>query len=70
MRHSTLLSAAQEPDGYLDSNFQVRGTGGRASWSCGGGTELYCAGHLIQAAIALNRTLGDDGLLQDRPPVR
>jgi DUF1680 family protein len=59
----TLLSAAQEPDGYLDSNFQVRAPGTRfveLRW----GHELYCAGHLIQAAIALHRTSGDDRLLQ------
>jgi len=53
-----LLSAAQEDDGYLDSHFQVRFPGERfvqLDW----GHELYCAGHLIQAAVALHRTSND-----------
>lgn len=57
-----LLAAAQQPDGYLDSYFQVRSPGERfvqLSW----GHELYCAGHLIQAAVALHRSTGDEGLL-------
>jgi hypothetical protein len=57
-----LLSAAQEEDGYLDSYFQVRFPGERfvqLDW----GHELYCAGHLIQGAIALHRTSGDARLL-------
>ncbi len=58
----TLLEAAQEDDGYLDSHFQVHFPGERfqqLSW----GHELYCAGHLIQAAVALHRTSGDARLL-------
>jgi DUF1680 family protein len=58
-----LLRAAQQPDGYLDSHFQVRFPGERfvqLPW----GHELYCAGHLIQAAVAVHRTTGDDGLLR------
>ncbi len=57
-----LLARAQQPDGYLDSHFQVRFPGERfaqLSW----GHELYCAGHLIQAAVALHRSTGDDALL-------
>jgi len=57
-----LLEAAQQDDGYLDSNFQVRTPGERfvhLSW----GHELYCAGHLIQAAVAMHRTTGDERLL-------
>jgi DUF1680 family protein len=57
-----LLRSAQQPDGYLDSHFQVRFPGERfvqLQW----GHELYCAGHLIQAAVALHRTTGDPGLL-------
>jgi len=57
-----LLTRAQQPDGYLDSYFQVRFPGERfdqLSW----GHELYCAGHLIQAAVALHRSTGDDRLL-------
>ena len=58
-----LLRDAQQPDGYLDSHFQVRFPDERfvqLQW----GHELYCAGHLIQAAVALHRTSGDPGLLE------
>jgi uncharacterized protein len=58
-----LLRDAQQSDGYLDSYFQVRFPGERfvqLQW----GHELYCAGHLIQAAVALHRTSGDPGLLE------
>ncbi|HET9872693.1 MAG TPA: beta-L-arabinofuranosidase domain-containing protein [Propionibacteriaceae bacterium] len=58
-----LLARAQQDDGYLDSNFQVRFPGERFAqlqW----GHELYCAGHLVQAAIALHRTTGDSRLLE------
>lgn len=57
-----LLSQAQEDDGYLDSHFQVRFPGERfrqLDW----GHELYCAGHLMQAAVALHRTSGDERVL-------
>ena len=57
-----LLVAAQEEDGYLDSHFQVRFPGERfeqLQW----GHELYCAGHLIQAGVALHRTTADARLL-------
>ncbi len=56
-----LLAAAQQPDGYLDSHFQVRFPGERfvqLAW----GHELYCAGHLIQAAVAVQRAGGDPAL--------
>ena len=58
-----LLRDAQQADGYLDSHFQVRFPGERfvqLPW----GHELYCAGHLIQAAVALHRTTGDPGMLE------
>ena len=58
-----LLRDAQQSDGYLDSHFQVRFPGERfvqLQW----GHELYCAGHLIQAAVALHRTTGDPDLLE------
>ncbi|MEU8053420.1 glycoside hydrolase family 127 protein [Micromonospora haikouensis] len=56
--------AAQEPDGYLNTNFGRPGQAPRWSdleW----GHELYCAGHLIQAAVARARTRpdADDGLV-------
>ncbi len=58
----SLLESAQEDDGYLDSNFQVR-TPGRRWHDLQWGHELYCAGHLMQAAVALHRGSGDDRLL-------
>lgn len=57
-----LLRRVQEPDGYLSSWGQRRGHGEHLRdmvWS----HEIYCAGHLIQAGIALNRS-GYDGVLE------
>jgi len=57
-----LLANAQQPDGYLNSYFQVARPGERfvdLDW----GHELYCAGHLIQAAVAHNRATGRTDLL-------
>ncbi|MBO3100757.1 glycoside hydrolase family 127 protein [Cellulomonas fengjieae] len=58
------VGAAQEPDGYLNTNFGRPGQRPRYSdleW----GHELYCYGHLFQAAVARARTRpdADDGLL-------
>ena len=50
-----LLARAQEADGYLNSHVQGVETVPRWSdpqW----GHELYCAGHLFQAAVASART--------------
>src|SRR5699024_4489550 len=55
------IAAAQEPDGYLNTNFGRPGQEPRYSqmeW----GHELYCYGHLIQAAVARGRTHGCDTL--------
>jgi DUF1680 family protein len=57
-----LLSKVQENDGYLDSHFQVRFPGERFQ-QLQRGHELYCIGHLIQAAVALHRTTADARLL-------
>jgi uncharacterized protein len=57
-----LLAAAQQPDGYLNTYFQVAKAGRRFTeldW----GHEMYCAGHLIQAGIAHARGTGDTALL-------
>jgi DUF1680 family protein len=56
-----LLAQAQEPDGYLDSYIQVTG---EPRWEgLAYSHELYCAGHLIQAAIAHRRAGGGEELL-------
>ncbi|WP_156145936.1 beta-L-arabinofuranosidase domain-containing protein [Microbacterium sp. MEJ108Y] len=58
------VAAAQEPDGYLNTMFGRDGQGER--WSAlQWGHELYCLGHLFQAAVARVRTRpdADDGLV-------
>ena len=57
-----LVAAAQRPDGYLNTYVQVV-TGGEPWQDLAWGHELYCFGHLIQAAVAWHRALGDDRLL-------
>jgi hypothetical protein len=57
-----LIAAAQEPDGYLNTRFGHQGPGVRYS-DLERGHELYCYGHLIQAAVARLRTHGEDGLM-------
>ena len=56
-----LLEQAQRPDGYLNSYFQVTGEPRYSRLSTS--HEMYCAGHLIQAAIAHRRGAGDGRLL-------
>jgi DUF1680 family protein len=58
-----LVQAAQRPDGYINSFVQVVG-GGREFVDLQWGHELYCIGHLIQAAVAWHRARGDDRLLE------
>jgi DUF1680 family protein len=57
-----LVAAAQQPDGYLDTHFIVKEPDKR--WTnlrdC---HELYCAGHLIEAAVAHFQATGKRGLL-------
>ena len=49
-----LIAAAQMPDGYLNSHMQVAAPNDR--WAdLDFGHELYCAGHLFQAAAAYTR---------------
>jgi uncharacterized protein len=56
-----LLAQVQQPDGYLNSYIEASGEPRytRLAWS----HELYCDGHLIQAAIAMHRGAGDPRLL-------
>lgn len=56
------LRAAQAPDGYLHTAFGRPGQRPRYS-DLAFGHELYCAGHLVQAAVARARTAGDGELL-------
>lgn len=60
---SRRVCAAQEPDGYLNTNFGRQGQRSRYSdfeW----GHELYCYGHLLQAAVARVRTHGTDEFVE------
>ncbi|OIH92999.1 MULTISPECIES: glycoside hydrolase family 127 protein [unclassified Curtobacterium] len=60
---TSLYAQAQAEDGYVDSVQQVRSGGERYTdlkWS----HELYCAGHLYQAAVAQHRATGDTALLE------
>ena len=58
-----LLEGAQEEDGYLNTYFQL--VEPEKKWSnileC---HELYCAGHLIEAAIAYYKGTGKDKILK------
>jgi uncharacterized protein len=57
------VAAAQEPDGYLHTSFGRPGQPPRYS-NLESGHELYCFGHLFQAAVARLRTGHDDLLPQ------
>ena len=60
---AAVVVAAQQPDGYLNTRFGGTGQAPRYSdleW----GHELYCAGHMIQAAVARLRTHGSDSFVE------
>jgi DUF1680 family protein len=58
-----LVGAAQGADGYLNTHYQVAEPHRR--WTdFAQGHELYCAGHLFQAAVAHHRATGAAGLLR------
>jgi DUF1680 family protein len=57
-----LIEAAQCPDGYLDTHHA--GAQRSERWTdLRSHHELYCAGHLLQAAVANHRATGDERLL-------
>jgi len=56
-----LINATQQADGYINSYVQTRLS--PEPWKdMVNGHELYCAGHLFQAAVAFQRALGDKRL--------
>jgi DUF1680 family protein len=58
-----LIARAQRRDGYLNTYFTVVEPGRR--WTnLRGAHELYCAGHLIEAATAYHQATGDSRLLR------
>jgi DUF1680 family protein len=57
-----LVAKAQMDDGYINSYHQLMKP--TARWSdLPHGHELYCIGHLLQAAVALARSIDDERLL-------
>lgn len=58
-----LIGRCQQPDGYLNTYFTVKEPYNR--WAnlleC---HELYCAGHMIEAGVALHEAAGKDELLR------
>ena len=57
-----LIAAAQEPDGYLDTHFTLERPDGKFA-NLLEGHELYCAGHMMEAAVALYEATGNEKLL-------
>lgn len=56
------IADAQDADGYINT-FVQEGNGDR--WArLGWSHEMYCIGHLVQAAVAHKRTTGSDDLLR------
>jgi DUF1680 family protein len=56
------IAAAQQPDGYIDTFFMFEKAGDRFK-NLKDMHELYCQGHLIQAAVAHHRATGKTTLL-------
>ncbi|MBN2291504.1 MAG: glycoside hydrolase family 127 protein [Pirellulales bacterium] len=56
------IAAAQEDDGYLNSYFTLV-TPDKKWTNCASQHELYCAGHLFEAAVAHHRATGKRNLL-------
>ena len=55
------IAASQWPDGYFQSHFITLEP--EARWTRRGDHELYCAGHLMEAAVAYDHATGKDTLL-------
>jgi DUF1680 family protein len=57
------VAAAQDGDGYVNTCYGHAGQAERYS-DLSSGHELYCTGHLLQAAVARVRTAGEDKLVE------
>lgn len=57
-----LIGRAQQADGYMDTYFIVKEPSHKWQnlWQC---HELYCAGHMIEAAVAYQQATGKDNFL-------
>ena len=58
-----LVASAQLEDGYLNSVHTLRHSAEERYTNLAWNHELYCYGHLIQAAVALARNAGEEKLL-------
>ncbi len=58
-----LIRRAQQPDGYLDTHYIVKKPD-RKWKELAHGHELYCAGHMLEAAVAYLQATGDDSLMR------
>lgn len=56
------FAAAQQPDGYINTYYTLTGLDQR--WKNMDKHEMYCAGHMIEAAVAYYNVTGKDKLLQ------
>ena len=56
------IAAAQRADGYLQTYFQLKAVG--QEWTDMEKHEMYCAGHLIEAAVVYYQSTGKDKLLR------
>ncbi len=57
-----LIEKAQLPSGYLDTYYQIKAPQEKFR-NLTEGHELYCAGHLMEAAVAYHQATGKDALL-------
>lgn len=55
------FAAAQRPDGYINTFYTLTGLDNR--WKDMDRHEMYCAGHMIEAAVAYYRATGKSSLL-------
>ncbi len=59
----TLIEEAQDPDGYLDTAYQLHERKGIFE-NLAFNHELYCLGHLTEAAVAWHQATGDERLIR------
>ena len=58
-----LMEQAQQPDGYLDTYYILNGMDKR--WTnVRDNHEMYCAGHMLEAAVAYYQATGKDRMLK------
>lgn len=60
---STLVAEARAADGYVNTYYQLEAAEGDRFTDLASGHELYCLGHLMQAAVAQRRSGRESGLV-------